>query len=355
MLRSNRSLLVVRLDDVTLKTAAERHAGVRMKPKTLLVVLALLISSPAQESSIQNPPSQGDPKLAAILKRVSHTSPEGQKIIEKVQDAKPEINGLRSTKTLNEIIQAYIFDVGQYGIIPIGWEAAEKKRPLEHSLSRWRIVFHYQDYTKRLLEAEWEYDPNSERLYPYEIRNAPSFWTNEEPKKAKPSQRTDNELRNSPIDRPTTEKSIGIHLKEEIIAGLRVSVLSEYRSSFSTLFVTLVIPDEAYSRENLVNIWRHYCEKYTDKKDRLDVRIYANRSYEFNRPFHGQPVNMHTGETIGPDGVKVRLRDCEASFLRMGKGAAAFGGDNELMIYSPNLDEPEKKERIVLAGEDPFN
>jgi hypothetical protein len=31
----------------------------------------------------------------------------------------------------------------------------------------------------------------------------------------------------------------------------------------------------------------------------------------------------------------------------MGHGALAYGGDNELMIYSPNIDEPEKKERIV--------
>jgi hypothetical protein len=38
----------------------------------------------------------------------------------------------------------------------------------------------------------------------------------------------------------------------------------------------------------------------------------------------------------------------------MGKGALAYGGDNELMIYSPNPDEPERTVRIVLAGEDPF-
>jgi hypothetical protein len=63
---------------------------------------------------------------------------------------------------------------------------------------------------------------------------------------------------------------------------------------------------------------------------------------------------MHTGEVIGPNGIRTKLRECEASLLRMGKGAIAYGGDNELMIYIPHLDEPEKKERIVLAGEDPF-
>lgn len=145
-----------------------------------------------------------------------------------------------------------------------------------------------------------------------------------------------------------------MQIKEEIIAGIPVKVISEYRSSFKTRFVNLVIPDESYSRENLERIWRHYCNKYSDKKDRLDVRICINSSCEFNRQFNRQPVDVHTGETVGPNGTRVRLRGCEASFLRMGKGALAYGGDNELMIYSPDLSEPEKKERIVLAGEDPF-
>ncbi len=59
---------------------------------------------------------------------------------------------------------------------------------------------------------------------------------------------------------------------------------------------------------------------------------------------------MHTGEAYGPDGTRVKLREYEAYFERKGDGALAYGGDNEMMIYSPNLDEPDKKESIVLAG-----
>jgi hypothetical protein len=145
-----------------------------------------------------------------------------------------------------------------------------------------------------------------------------------------------------------------LQVKEETIAGIPVRVTSEHRSSFKTQFITLVIPDEAYSRANLELIWKHYCGKYSDKKDRLDLRVYINRSYEFNRQFEGWPVNVHTGEATGPNGTRVKLRSFEAYFERMGKGALAYGGDNELMIYSPNINEPEKKERIVLAGEDPY-
>jgi hypothetical protein len=140
-----------------------------------------------------------------------------------------------------------------------------------------------------------------------------------------------------------------LQIKEETVAGVPVRVISEYRSTFKTQFVTLVIAEENYSRENLISIWRHYCEKY-DKKDRLDLRVYLNRTYEYNHQFAGWPVDMHTDEAIGPDGTRVKLRGFEAYFERKGDGALAYGGDNELMIYSPNLDEPEKKESVVLAG-----
>jgi len=65
-------------------------------------------------------------------------------------------------------------------------------------------------------------------------------------------------------------------------------------------------------------------------------------------------VDSHTREAISPNGTRVKLRGYEASFLRMGKGALAHGGDNELMIYCPDLNERHKTVRIVLAGEDPF-
>ena len=142
--------------------------------------------------------------------------------------------------------------------------------------------------------------------------------------------------------------------KGEIIAGVPVEVISDYRSSFKIRFIVIVIAKEAYSKENLISIWRHYCDKY-DKKDRLDLRVYLNQTHEYNRRFEGWIVNVHTGEAVGPDGIRAKLRSHEASFKRMGNGALASGGDNELMIYMPDPDNPEVKERIVLAGKDPFD
>ena len=113
-----------------------------------------------------------------------------------------------------------------------------------------------------------------------------------------------------------------IQIKEETVAGIPVKVISEYRSSFKTQFVTLVIAEENYSRENLISIWRHYCEKY-DKKDRLDLRVYLNRTYEYNHHFADWPVDMHTGEAISPDGTRVKVRGYEAYFERKGDGALA--------------------------------
>jgi hypothetical protein len=49
-------------------------------------------------------------------------------------------------------------------------------------------------------------------------------------------------------------------VKEETIAGIPVRVISEFRSVFKTQFITVVIPDESYSRENLERIWRYYCD-----------------------------------------------------------------------------------------------
>ena len=119
----------------------------------------------------------------------------------------------------------------------------------------------------------------------------------------------------------------------------------------AALFAISIAYDKALIqvKENLIAIWRHYCEKY-GMKDRLDLRVYLNRTYEHNRQFDGWPVNMHSGEAYGPEGTRVKLRGYEAYFERKGDGALAYGGDNELMICSPNIDEPEKKESILLAG-----
>ncbi len=84
---------------------------------------------------------------------------------------KPEINGQKSSLSLGEIVKDFSENKGSFNIKPIGWEASQKKN------GRWRIVFHYQDYQKQYEEAEWEYNLETNNVYPFEARNATQFWS----------------------------------------------------------------------------------------------------------------------------------------------------------------------------------
>jgi hypothetical protein len=112
-----------------------------------------------------------DPRLTAIKEAIAKTSPEGKAIIEKVKGLKPEVNDVPASKSLNEIIEEFSKEKGHFNLIPIGWEASQKKN------GRWKILFHYQDYQKQFRYAEWEYNPENNKLYPFELNNAPQFWT----------------------------------------------------------------------------------------------------------------------------------------------------------------------------------
>jgi ankyrin repeat protein len=120
---------------------------------------------------------------------------------------------------------------------------------------------------------------------------------------------------------------------DQQINNIPVKVLSE-RHAFGTRFIDIQLLKSYYSKENLEQIWRFYCEKYPDKKDKLDVRIYVETD------------NSRSGLS--------QERGFDAIFNRQGEGAAAGGGDNEFYTYRPNLDEPEEKENIQLNGRYPF-
>jgi len=144
----------------------------------VVAVLVLLVAAcdhkPAPAARVVK-----DPKIAAIEERVSKTTPEGKGIIEKVQAMKPEVNEQLSTKTIQEMVDEYAKNKGAYNITAIGWEASPKK-PLPGSKSpRWKVAFSYQDWQKQLLTAEWEYDADTKKVYPFERENAPGFWSNE--------------------------------------------------------------------------------------------------------------------------------------------------------------------------------
>ena len=142
---------------------------------SILVLLPLLFAIACQNKQGQNANSapQKDQKRNAIDDAIAKTTPDGKKMIDKVLAMKPEINGQKSTKTLSAIIDDFAKNKGAFNISPIGWEASEKKS------HRWKAVFHYQDYNKVYQDAEWEYNPETNNLYPFDRENAKQFWSGE--------------------------------------------------------------------------------------------------------------------------------------------------------------------------------
>jgi len=129
--------------------------------------------------------AQKDPKIAAIEDRIAKTTPEGKEIIQKAQGMKPEVNGLVSTKTIAEMVDDYAKTKGAYNITPIGWEASQKKLQTGQKKGKWKVAFGYQDWQKQVLVAEWEYDADVDKVYPFEKDNAPQFYSDEGAKKGK--------------------------------------------------------------------------------------------------------------------------------------------------------------------------
>lgn len=146
----------------------------RMIPLLMLLLVVACEKKPAPVARTQK-----DPKIAAIEERISKTTPEGKVVIEKVLAMKPEVNEQVSTKTLQEMVDDYAKNKGAYNITSIGWEAGQKKLLPGEKGGRWKVVFNYQDWQKQLLAAEWEFNSDTKKLYPFEKDNAPGFWSNE--------------------------------------------------------------------------------------------------------------------------------------------------------------------------------
>lgn len=152
---------------------------------TKIIVLAAVLVSLAGCAEKPSPvaaKANKDPKVAAIEDRIAKTTPEGKQIIAKAQAMKPEVNAQLSAKTLNEMIDDYAKNKGAYNISQIGWEASQKKLLPGEKAGRWKVAFSYQDYQKQLLTAEWEYNADTNKLYPFEKDNAPQFFGEAEKK-----------------------------------------------------------------------------------------------------------------------------------------------------------------------------
>ena len=156
-----------------------KNGGSKMRRIIPIVAgLALFVSACANKTAPVTRTAK-DPKVAAAEERIAKTTPEGKEIIEKVKAMKPVVNEQVSTKTIKEMADHYEKDMGAYNIASIGWEANQKKQLAGAKSPRWKVAFTYQDYQKQLLTAEWEYDADTQTVYPFEKDNAPQFYSSE--------------------------------------------------------------------------------------------------------------------------------------------------------------------------------
>jgi hypothetical protein len=166
------------MTDSLVKVMSKTNGGSKMT-RIIPVVAVLLLLVACDHKTGPAAKAQKDPKIAAIEERISKTTPEGKEIIEKVKAMKPEVNEQASTKTVGEMVDEYAKNKGAYNITAIGWEASQKKLLPGSKSPRWKVVFSYQDWQKQLLTAEWEYDPDTKKVYPFEKDNAPQFYSAE--------------------------------------------------------------------------------------------------------------------------------------------------------------------------------
>jgi hypothetical protein len=164
--------------DSLVKFISKTNGGSKMiRIIPVVAVLLLLVACDHKPAPVAK--AQKEPKIAAIEERISKTTPEAKEIIEKVKAMKPEVNEQASTKTVGEMVDDYAKNKGAYNITSIGWEASPKKLLPGSKSPRWKVTFSYQDWQKQLLVAEWEYDPDIKKVYPFEKDNAPQFYSAE--------------------------------------------------------------------------------------------------------------------------------------------------------------------------------
>lgn len=140
----------------------------------LIIILLLVLGGCGGEKpqpTAAKPKAEADPKRAAFQKNIDSTNQEGKDMVEKVKAMKPEVNEQISAKSLGEVIDDYATNKGEFNIKPIGWAASKK------ATNNWKVVYYYQDYQNQYTAAEWEYNPETKKLYPFEYTNAPTFWT----------------------------------------------------------------------------------------------------------------------------------------------------------------------------------
>lgn len=156
------------------RTYPIKEAQPKMRTWTACAISILLVIASACEEkpAPKGPPApKEDPTITAIKASVAKTTPDEKAALDKCLAMKPEVNGAASARTLSDTVNDFATNKGDYNLKVIGWEAHVK------SNKRWKILLHYQDFNKQLLLAEWEYNPETNKLYPFDAKNAAVFWT----------------------------------------------------------------------------------------------------------------------------------------------------------------------------------
>lgn len=152
----------------------------RKSAMLLTSVLAATIAFAGCDQQQQAGPAKSqaaeDPKIKAVKDSIAKMTPEETAVVEKVKAMKPELNGLASGRPLSEEINDYATTKGAFNIIPVGWTASRKTASGREK--RWKVIFNYQDFKKQFVTAEWEYDPDTNKVYPFDQENARIFWSN---------------------------------------------------------------------------------------------------------------------------------------------------------------------------------
>jgi hypothetical protein len=147
-----------------------------IKQASFLIVLLLMVAmvgcGEKPQPTASKPKADADPKRAKFQEAIDKTTPEGKDMIEKIKAMKPLVNEKLAAKTLGEITEEFATKNAQYNTKPIGWAASEKG-----TTKNWKIVYYYQDFGGQYNAAEWEYNPESKQLYPFEFTYAPTFFT----------------------------------------------------------------------------------------------------------------------------------------------------------------------------------
>jgi hypothetical protein len=138
----------------------------------LLLTVLMIGCGEKPQPTASKPKADADPKRAKFQEAIDKTTPEGKEMIEKIKAMKPLVNEKVAAKTLGEITEDFSTKNGEFNTKPLGWTASQKG-----TTKNWKVVYYYQDYLGQYNSAEWEYNPDSKQLYPFEFTNAPTFYT----------------------------------------------------------------------------------------------------------------------------------------------------------------------------------